>query len=80
MEAIQYFLNNLPAFNPCTNSEQNSVKGKDKVGLYLQKVSKASQQDKCQIKIADASYIRVELIPFFDSLTWRTKKVKDYQD
>ena len=33
MEAIKYFLNNLPVFNPGTNSEQNSVKGKDKVGL-----------------------------------------------
>jgi len=56
MEAIKYF--SPPA-----------TKKKNLVFFWLrgggEKVSKASQQDKCQIKIADASYIRVELIPFF---------------
>ena len=78
MGLIKDFLNNLPSVS-C--SERNRVNGcKNNVGLYLQKVSKANRHDKCQIKIADTTNIRTVLIPFLDSLTWRSKKVKDYQD
>ena len=78
MELIKDFFNNLPSV---PSSERNRVNGcKNNVGLYLQKVSEANRDDKCQIKIADTIYIRTVLIPFLDSLIWRSNKVKDYQD
>ena len=77
MDKIKDFLNNLL---PSSCNERNLVnRRKENVGLYLQKVSKAGHHDKCQIRIADTTYIRVVLIPFLNSLTWRSKKENDYK-
>ena len=79
MDKIKDFLNNLL---PSSCNERNLVnRRKENVGLYLQKVSKAGHHDKCQIRIADTTYIRIRvvLIPFLNSLTWRSKKENDYK-
>lgn len=69
MEAILNFLNLL------------SVKSTEAVAkLHISKTSPSFPFDMVAVSINQSLYIRNVLIPFFDSLTWFSKKELDYTD
>ncbi len=84
MKEISQFLNNLPRAKSdiqpkelVTHLEYNDDGG---ARLYTYKKSTTESRGECVIKVADARFNWNVLIPFFDSLTWHSKKHKDFQD
>ncbi len=75
MEEIKNFLNNLPSLNPSLSI--SGPTGYDVVNFSLSK--KPGQAfDVKKLSIQSNDYIKCCLIPFFDALTWRTKKNRGY--
>lgn len=74
MVAIQDFFNKLPGENLSKFKDVNLV------SLNQKKQQKENHRYTYKLSIANTAYIRNVLIPFFDSLTWYSKKQKDYQD
>lgn len=80
MQAIQDFLNKLtpsnlelPVFNgSVANSDISSLNKKNRI--------KAHHYDVYRLSVANTAYIRNIFIPFLNSLTWFSKKAKDFQD
>jgi hypothetical protein len=77
MLEIQRFLLNLPSNFPYKIRQKNS----NVVPLYEEKKAKNENSNPMlQIQISDLNYIGNVIIPFFDSLIWKSKKRLDYLD
>ncbi len=74
MIAIQDFFNKLP------DEDLSKFKYNNLVSLNKKKQQKENYRHTYKLSIANTTYIRDVLIPFFDTLTWYSKKQKDYQD
>lgn len=75
MEEIKILLNNLPSINPSLSISDSN--GYNVVNFSLSK--KPGQAfDVKKLSIQSNDYIKYCLIPFFDALTWRTKKNRGY--
>ncbi len=72
MESIKDFFNNLPI-----DRNSNDICGA--ACLYTSKVT-TTRKPLIYLNINQTDYIRYVLIPFFDSVIWRTKKYWDFQD
>lgn len=75
MVSIQDFFNKLSSDIKRDKESQSSL-----VSLTLQKRQKAHYHNLYFIRIINLNYIRSDLIPFFDSLVWQSKKEMDFQD
>ena len=72
MKAIQEFLNGLGAYRSWRNKEGAVT------ATFDSRI--ASKGEITSIYITRVDYITNVLIPFFDSLTWHSKKEQDYKD
>ncbi len=79
MVEIKNYLNNLPGSK--SYAKELGCGENDFAWLYKEK-TKVLKHHKflCGIQITDSGYIREILIPFFTTLTWRSKKYLDFQD
>lgn len=93
MVEIHKYLNSIPYLNFCTsplNTEpfleigRISTESKEMVGIYTSKHNPKSPKDKRQDSIilqsSNSEFFIKYLIPFFDNLTFLSKKQKDYFD
>jgi len=71
MEELKNFFNSLEG--PCTNL--NLRNQKDVAYLSIN-----NEIDMVNLAISQRDFITNVLIPFFDNLTWHSKKEKDFQD
>lgn len=75
MEAIQKFLLNLPGKYSIKRSNTNLVK----LATYNSAKGRG-QEPSVYITVNQTDFITNVLLPFFDNLTWLSKKKYDYQD
>lgn len=76
LEAIKEFLIKLSGRDNHSFSPQDCTF----VGIDLAKTNKSQQRDWCILRTSSNWFIGSALIPFFDSLVFRSKKEKDYLD
>lgn len=75
LQAIQVFLLNLPGSYKKTRSDTNAV------GLNLDnKAKNENSKPMAKIQVRKIDYITNILVPFFDNLSWLSKKKQDYLD
>jgi len=75
MESIKDFFNKLSSDIKGDKESLNNL-----INITFQKGQKAHYHNLCFIRIVNLVYIRNNLIPFFDSLVWQSKKEMDFQD
>jgi len=73
MEAIKCFFNNMP---DTFESMRSKIDGVVYLGTYTSSINKEISR----ISISQTAYIRSVLIPFFEGMTWRSKKYYDFKD
>lgn len=73
LENISYYLNDLAKSKDIKYSNKyiNVYKGRDPLG---------KSRGDCQLTITSSEFLRDILIPFFDNMTFYSKKYKDYKD
>jgi hypothetical protein len=80
MEAIQSYLFNLVKKNSSTTA-LTKVKDESRNFIYITKSTRRSSSELIYVLIIkDKNYIENVLIPYFDSLTFHSKKELDYSD
>ena len=75
MEAIKNFISNLAA-----NSVYKSRRNYNSVASLSVSSGVNNSKPAVQIGVTNIDFIRNVLVPFFDSLVWRSKKELDYKD
>ena len=82
MQAIKDYLNSLPVIKDGSEIKMEGVVGgslHDVVKLSETTLRKNSSHPFIQLRIHQTSYLDKVLIPFFDAMTWYTKKHLDYE-
>lgn len=80
MLAIRDFLNKLTPSNPELPGVNGPLANSDISSLTKRNRIKAHHYDIYRLNVANTAYIRNTFIPFLNSLTWYSKKAKDFQD
>lgn len=74
MKEICQFLNNLPGAKSDPGCDYEGAR------VFISRKQTPERRGQCDIKVTDTGFIRDVIIPFLDSLIWRSKKHKDLLD
>ena len=81
---VDFFNNNLPGIIISTTEKDKLLKSASCKGgpakVYKGREQSLQSKGGCDLKISSVDYIRDTLIPFFEAMTWHSKKYQDFLD